>query len=387
MNRKKFLISSMVFTSLSFASNAQMVVNDPINGALQKVLDMLNPKLTQQVQQLKRAKEQLREQVAITTASETTANAGMAEIDYQSNVSKFATSFAVSGLKINDLEQKNIALYNYDVSLLGQLPANEPNHTKYYAHLLSQVEKTLKNYQKQGELLGYKKSGSVSDLGDIFSGTSGGVTAENTNAEEQKFIDAKNKADALSGQYKDKMTDLNKVYSDLTAKLNEDKGGFVGNLFKGIWNIGTFGLSNKLQEMVKNGTQDELDKWFNAESKDADSWFNGEMKGLGFDDLLSSSNGELGMQLGKGKRVKIDPKDGFMDDYGKLSLGYNIAERYEEINVILTSIAREMEGVIGKGQKFAKVNGEIQGGTNKYSGIRKKENYILDSQDDGSGEF
>ena len=27
-------------------SHAQMIVNDPINGAIEKVLDMLNPKLT-----------------------------------------------------------------------------------------------------------------------------------------------------------------------------------------------------------------------------------------------------------------------------------------------------------------------------------------------------
>lgn len=377
----------MFFVSITVTTQAQMIVNDPINGALEKVLDMLNPKLTQQVQQLKRAKEQLREQVAITTASETTANAEMAEIDYQSNVSKYATNFAVNGLKINDLEQKNIALYNYDVSLLSQLPANQPNHLKYYAHVLTGIEKTLKTYQKQGELLGYKKSGSVSDLGDIFSGTSGGLSAENTNAEEKKFIDAKNSADALAGQYKDKMSEINKVYSDLTAKLNEDKGGFLGNLLKGIWNIGTLGLSNKLNDWIKEGNQEELDKWFAAESKSVDGWFNGEMKNLGFDNLLSSSDGELGMQLGKGKKVKIDPKDGYMDDYGKLALGYNIAERYEEINLILTSIAREMEGIIGKGQRFAKVSGEIQSGTNKYSGIRKKENYILDTQDDGTGEF
>jgi hypothetical protein len=384
--KKTIIISS--FVGMSFAVDAQMIVNDPVNGAMTKVLDMLNPKLTQQVQQIKRAKEQLREQVAITTASETTANAEMAEIDYKSNVSKFSNTFATTALKINDIESKNIALYNYDVSLLGQLPSNEPKHLKYYAHLLVQIEKTMKNYQKQGELLGYKKtSGSISDLGDIFSGSSGGLSAENTNAEEQKFVDAKNKADALSNQYKDKMAELSQVYGKLTEMLESEKGGFLGKLFEGVINVGSLGFWNKAKDMIKDNSKESIDKWFNQESKNQDSWFNGEMKNLGFDELLSSSNGELGMQLGKGKRVKIDPKEGYMDDYGKLALGYNISEKYEDINLVLSSMAREMEGIIGKSQQFAKINSEIQSGTNKYSGAKKKQSYILDSQDDGSGEF
>ena len=65
--KKTIILSS--FVGMSFVVDAQMIVNDPVNGAMTKVLDMLNPKLTQQVQQIKRAKEQLREQVAITTAS------------------------------------------------------------------------------------------------------------------------------------------------------------------------------------------------------------------------------------------------------------------------------------------------------------------------------
>ncbi|MDZ7936188.1 MAG: hypothetical protein U5M51_14725 [Emticicia sp.] len=385
MKKTIILIS---FAGMSFAVKAQMIVNDPVNGAMTKVLDMLNPKLTQQVQQIKRAKEQLREQVAITTASETTANAEMAEIDYKSNVSQFSNTFATTALKINDIESKNIALYNYDVSLLGQLPSNEPKHMKYYAHLLVQIEKTMKNYQKQGELLGYKKSaGSVSDLGDIFSGSSGGLSAESTNAEEQKFVDAKNKADALSNQYKDKMAELSQVYGKLTEMLESEKGGFLSKLFEGVINVGSLGLWNKAKDAIKDNSKESIDKWFNQESKSQDSWFNGEMKNLGFDELLSSSNGELGMQLGKGKRVKIDPKEGYMDDYGKLALGYNIAEKYEDINLVLSSVAREMEGIIGKSQQFAKINAEIQSGTNKYSGAKKKQSYILDSQDDGSGEF
>lgn len=384
--KKTIILSS--FVGMSFAVEAQMIVNDPVNGAMTKVLDMLNPKLTQQVQQIKRAKEQLREQVAITTASETTANAEMAEIDYKSNASKFSNTFATTALKINDIESKNIALYNYDVSLLGQLPSNEPKHLKYYAHLLVQIEKTMKNYQKQSELLGYKKTaGSISDLGDIFSGSSGGLSAENTNAEEQKFVDAKNKADALSNQYKDKMAELSQVYGKLTEMLESEKGGFLGKLFDGAINIGTLGFWNKAKDMIKDNSKESIDKWFNQESKNQDSWFNSEMKSLGFDELLSSSNGELGMQLGKGKRVKIDPKEGYMDDYGKLALGYNISEKYEDINLVLSSMAREMEGIIGKSQQFAKVNSEIQNGTNKYSGAKKKQSYILDSQDDGSGEF
>lgn len=368
-------------------TQGQAIVNDPINGALNKVLDMLNPKLLKQVEQVKKAKEQLREQVAITTASETTANAEMAEIDYQSNVSKFATNFAVSGLKINDLEQKNIALYNYNVSLLGQLPANQPNQLKYYAHILTGVEKTLKNYQKQGELLGYKKSGSISDLGDTFGDSSGGLTGESSNAEEQKFVDAKQKADDIAKQYSDKVGDLNAVYQKLLKAVEDDKGGFLKKLGEGILNIGSLGFYNKAKDLIKDGSKSAIDSWFNGEMKEQDSWFNGEMKGLGFDELLSGSNGQLGMQLGKGKRVKIDPKDGYMDDYGKLALGYNIAERYEEINLILTGIAREMEGIIGKDKVLTKFTSEVKAGTNKYSGTRKKENYILDTQDDGSGEF
>lgn len=359
-------------------TQAQMVVNDPINGAMQKVLDMLNPKLTQQIQQVKRAKEQLREQVAITTATETQANADMAEIDYQSNVSKFSSNFAIQGLKMKEKEENNIKLYNYGVSLISQIPAQNKNHITFYSKLYTEIKTSMATYEKQSNLLGYKSGGSTTTIDNLFSGSQGGlVNTGNSSAEEQAFVDAKNKADEIANKYKDDINAVNKTYTSLLdAVENPPSGGWLGSVFKGLFNIGTFGLSNQVLDKIQEKGKTGVEEWYSQQTKSLDTDFNTGMTGLGFGDLLSASSGALGSQLGSGKAVKIDPKNGLMDDAGKILLGYNIVEKLDEINSILSANNNALLSLIGK-EIFNSSVSQITNGQSKYTTWKTKQDALI----------
>ena len=362
-------------------SQAQMIVNDPINGAIEKVLDMLNPKLTQQIQQVKRAKEQLREQVAITTATETNANAEMATIDYSSNASKFSANFAIQGLKMKDKEDKNITLYNTGVALIGKISSQNPNHIAYYSKLYTEIKNAMASYGKQADLLGYKTGGSTTNIDNVFSGSQGGlVNTGNSSTEEQAFVDAKNKADALANQYKEDVGSVNKTYQTLLDKLNNPpSGGWLGNLFNGIWNIGTLGLTNELKDKIAEKGKSALEDWYSSQTKTLDNNFNSGMGDLGFGDLLSASSGALGSQLGAGKAVKIDPKNGFMDDAGKIMLGYNIVEKYDDISNILIANNNAISALIGE-NLYNQTVSQLTNGQSKYSWKTKQESLIAPKQ-------
>jgi hypothetical protein len=378
---KKIIMAFSVIVGCFGNSHAQMIVNDPINGAIEKVLDMLNPKLTQQIQQVKRAKEQLREQVAITTATETNANAEMATIDYSSNASKFSANFAIQGLKMKDKEDKNIALYNTGIALIGKISSQNPNHIAYYSKLYTEIKNAMASYGKQADLLGYKTGGSTTNIDNVFSGSQGGlVNTGNSSTEEQAFVDAKNKADALANQYKEDVGSVNKTYQTVLDKLNNPpSGGWLGNLFNGIWNIGTLGLTNELKDKIAEKGKSALEDWYSSQTKTLDNNFNSGMGDLGFGDLLSVSSGALGSQLGAGKAVKIDPKNGFMDDAGKIMLGYNIVEKYDDISNILIANNNAISALIGE-NLYNQTVSQLTNGQSKYSWKTKQESLIAPKQ-------
>lgn len=379
----KIIMALSVIVGCGCFENAQsqMIVNDPVNGAISKVLDMLNPKLTQQIQQVKRAKEQLREQVAITTATETNANAEMAQIDYNSNVSKFSANFAVQGLKIKDKEDKNVALYNTGVALIGKISSQNSSHIAYYSKLYTEIKNAMTSYSRQAELLGYKSSGSTTMIDNVFSGSQGGlVNTGSSSAEEQAFVDAKNKADELANQYKEDISSANNTYQTLLDRINNPpSGGWLGKLWSGVANIASLGLTNALKDKIEEKGKSALEEWYTDQTKSLDKNFNSGMGSLGFGDLLSASSGALGSQLGAGKSVKIDPRNGFMDDAGKIMLGYNIVEKYDDISNILIANNKAISALIGE-DLYRQTVSQLTNGQSKYSWKTKQESLIAPKQ-------